>query len=57
MMIAVSGPTAYQRTPKPNDDSSRASATTVWAVAMPLARTLCFTSRPARAAMTPSVAA
>ena len=54
---AALGPSANQSRPKPADETIRATATTVWAAAMPLARTWTGTSRPASAAITPSVAA
>ena len=51
------GPRSHHSRPNPAEAHIRDSATTVWAAAIPLVRACTGTSRPARAAMTPSVAA
>ena len=57
MSTAGPRPAKNQRNPNPVEASSRASATTVWAAAMPLAVLAARSELRASAASTPSVAA
>src|SRR5689334_9387439 len=52
---AVERPSPVQRAPKTSEEANRARATTVWAVAIPLARVAAGTRVEASAASTPSV--
>ena len=52
---AVERPSPVQRAPKSREEANLATATTVWAVAIPLARIGAGTSVEASAASTPSV--